>query len=401
MRTFERTHPWIKFRIDLAEVGPEFWLCLGEAASKCDHLSNVPLQPGTAQRLHQLYLAKGVAATTAIEGNTLSESDVLKAVEGKLQVPPSKEYQKQEVANIIAACNRIGKQIAQDALPPLSADLVRSYNQQVLENLPPGEDVVPGKFRLHSVLVGTVYRGAPAEDCEYLVDRLCAWLNGPDFESKPELTLVYAIIKAVLAHIYLAWIHPFGDGNGRTARLIEFHLLLSAGMPSPAAHLLSNHYNETRAEYYRQLDLASKSGGDLMPFLRYAVRGLVDGLRAQLEFVWDQQWRITWENYVHELFHQKPTLSDIRQRHLILDLGNRADWVRIIDIPELTPRLAKAYAGKTAKTVQRDIGVLAGLGLIDREWKRVRAKREIIFAFLPLRKKRKSGETDPAKRSSS
>lgn len=57
---------------------------------------------------------------------------------------------------------------------------------------------------------------------------------------------MYAIFKAVVAHLYLAWIHPVGDGNGRTARLVEFQILLSSGVPSPAAHLLSNHYNQTR-----------------------------------------------------------------------------------------------------------------------------------------------------------
>ena len=200
------------------------------------------------------------------------------------------------------------------------------------------------------------------------------------------MELVNAIIKAILAHLYVAWIHPFGNGNGRTARLIELHLLMSAGMPSPAAHLLSNHYNDTRAEYYRQLDQASKSGGDSLPFLRYAVRGLVDGLRAQLALVWEQQWDVTWVNYVHELFQNKSSGSDVRQRHLALDLGARDDWVNVSEIAELTPRLAKAYANKTPKTVQRDLNVLASMRLIEREPRRVRARRELIFAFLPLRK---------------
>lgn len=386
MRTFEQTHSWIRFRINLGEIGPEFWLCLGEAVSKCEHLARVPLRPETAQRLHQLYLAKGAAATTAIEGNTLSEAEVLRAVEGRLVVPPSKEYQKQEVENIIAACNRIGEQIAAGQLPALSTELIRGYNAQVLHALLPEENVAPGEFRLRSVVVGNVYRGAPAEDCPFLTDRLCEWLNGPDFAAKPGMELVYAIIKAVLAHGYLAWIHPFGNGNGRMARLIEFHLLMSAGMPSPAAHLLSNHYNETRAEYYRQLDAASKSGGDLLPFLRYAAQGLVDGLRAQLNFVWAQEWDNTWRNHVHELFQNKSSASDVRQRHLALDLGARNDWVGVGDIAELTPRLAKAYARKTPKTVQRDLNVLAGMNLIERETRRVRARRELIFAFLPLRR---------------
>jgi len=81
------------------------------------------------------------------------------------------------------------------------------------------------------------------------------------------------------------WIHPFGDGNGRTARLVEFQILLQAGIPSPAAHLLSNHYKQTRTEYYRQLATASRSGGNILPFIEYAVGGFVDGLKEQLALI--------------------------------------------------------------------------------------------------------------------
>jgi Fic family protein len=102
MRTFERTHPWISYRFDLKEVGAEFWLRLGEASSKCDHLSRVPMRPATAEKLHLIYLAKGAAATTAIEGNTLSEAEVLRAVEGTLEVPPSKRNLSMKVRHSIS-----------------------------------------------------------------------------------------------------------------------------------------------------------------------------------------------------------------------------------------------------------------------------------------------------------
>jgi Fic family protein len=387
MRKYEETHKWISFGFNLGNAPPELWINLGEAASKCEHLSMVLLQPSTAKSLHSIYLAKGVQATTAIEGNTLSEADVLKAVDGKLEVPPSKQYLKQEVDNIIAACNSIGKQLSEGTLPSISPELISSYDRQILTNLTVKEgDAAPGELRNYSVAVGNVYRGAPPEDCPYLLDRLCQWLNGSDFQAKPGLEMVYAIIKAVVAHLYLAWIHPFGDGNGRTARLLEFHILLSAGVPSPAAHLLSNHYNQTRTEYYRQLDIASKSGGDILPFLRYAVQGLVDGLREQLKFVWAQQWDVVWRNYVHERFQDKSNRSDIRQRHLALDLGMKSDWVQLSEITGLTPRLAKAYAGKTSKTVKRDLNVLKVMELVVIEGRKIRAKREIIQSFLPLRK---------------
>jgi len=64
-----------------------------------------------------------------------------------------------------------------------------------------------------------------------LLERLCVWLESADFTPQPGLELVYAILKAIVAHVYLAWIHPFGDGSGRTARLMEFQILMVAGVP--------------------------------------------------------------------------------------------------------------------------------------------------------------------------
>jgi hypothetical protein len=298
-----------------------------------------------------------------------------------LEVPRSQEHFKQEVANVIALLSQISAQAAGQTLPPLTAPLVCDYHARILQGLALPENVGAGEFRHHSVVVDADYRGAPASDCPYLVERLCEWLNGPDFSPEPGRDLACGILKAVAAHVYLAWIQPFGDGNGRTARLIEYHLLLAAGMPPAAAHLLSQHYNQTRAEYYFQLELSSRAGGDLLLFLGYAVRGLVDGLRAQFEFIWARQWDLTWRDHVHELFRDKSASGDIRQRHLALDLRLQSGWVNVGDIPELTPRLARAYAQKTPKTLQRDLNLLAELQLIDRESRRVRARHELVLGL--------------------
>ncbi|OHB75201.1 MAG: hypothetical protein A2Z34_03195 [Planctomycetes bacterium RBG_16_59_8] len=388
MRTFEKTHPWISFKVDLRSAPTRLWLRLGEAASKCEHIASVPLRPSTAAMLHQLYLAKGVMATTAIEGNTLTEKEVLQHLDGTLRLPPSKRYLAQEIDNIVNACNLIAKRLhsGDDSMPQ---EQILEFNRLVLEKLSLGDDVFPGKLRAHSVVVGNVYRGAPAEDCPHLMERLCAWLSGPDFQAPAGMELVYAIIKAVAAHLYLAWIHPFGDGNGRTARLMEFQILLAAGVPTPAAHLMSNHYNQTRSEYYRQLVQSSATGGNIIPFLEYAVQGFVDGLREQLQMIRDQQWDVAWQNYVHERFQDKTSPSHIRRRHLALDLSGQAEPIQPGKIMELTPRIARAYARKTTKTLQRDLNALATMGLVEKSSKGVRARREIILAFLPWRKQSK------------
>jgi Fic family protein len=329
-------------------------------------------------------LAKGARGTAAIEGNTLSEEQVLEHLDKKLVLPPSKEYMRQEMDNIINTLNEIGETVLGRASVKLSPDIITNYNAKVLNGLSLEDGVIPGNIRHHSVgIVGTNYRGAPAKDCEFLLEQMCDWLNDAFDPADAKDSVVYGLIKAVLAHLYLAWIHPFGDGNGRTARLVEFHILLSSGVPTPAAHLLSNYYNETRALYYRQLDLASKSGGDIIPFIDYAVTGFVEGLRVQLDLIWTQQLDVTWRNYVHESFANRKGQANTRRKHLALDLSRSSDSVPRDQIPELSTRLAAAYAGKSAKTWSRDIKVLKDMMLIVEDQNGCKAFKSIIRQFLP------------------
>lgn len=380
--TFEKTHPWLKFSVDLSRTPASLWIALGESQSKCEHIAGVPLRPDTAEHLFKLYLAKGVLATTAIEGNTLSEEEVLRHLEGKLQLPPSRQYLAQEIDNVVGGCNLILQELRAGNSLALSAKRIIELNRMVLENLKLEEGVVPGEIRRHSVGVAR-YKAPPWDECEHLLGRLCNWLNSDAFAPKPGMVIVYAILKAVIAHLYLAWIHPFGDGNGRTARLIEFQILMASGVPAPSAQLLSNHYNQTRTEYYRQLDQASHSGGDVLPFLAYAAQGFLDGLRSQLQVIRFQQWDVAWRNYVHEKFSDQKSPSAVRRRHLILDLSQLSDAVPFSKLSEVSPRIAAAYARKTSKTLSRDVNTLQKMELLVKEKNGFRARKEIILAYLP------------------
>ncbi len=386
-RVYETSHPWLIFTLDTKRIPAPVWILLGEARSKCDHLAGVPLRPDTAQKLNQLYLAKGARATTAIEGNTLSEQQVLQQIEGTLDLPPSKEYLGQEVRNIVEAFNGLKDEIIHGEPIEISSDKICAFNAAVLKDLPRNPEVVPGAIRTHSVGV-MGYRGAPAQDCRALLDRLAEWLGHESFQPDQEYGAARPILAAILAHLYLAWIHPFGDGNGRTARLVEFAILISAGVPMPAAHLLSNHYNETRSEYYRQLDLASRSGGDVIPFIRYAVQGLVDGLREQVRLVRAQQLEVAWRNYVHETFRTRGGSDSVAKRRseLVLELSGR-DPVPFGEIATLTPHLALRYPPRRMKTLRRDLNELEKMGLVEAtvrgHW---RARIELIAAFLPARR---------------
>lgn len=386
MRTFEKTHPWIKFELDLRRFDHELWMALGEAESKCEHIAGVPLQPATAEKLHLMYLAKGVRATTAIEGNTLTEEEVIERIEGKHPLPPSREYLGIEVDNILAGCNDIKKKMMRGEAEGLSVAEITEFNKTVLNGLELEKDVVPGAIRKYSVGVGG-YRGAPAEDCEYLLEKLCTWLNAPEFNPH-EHAISFSVIRAIVAHLYIAWIHPFGDGNGRTARLLEFKILLSSGIPTPAAHLLSNHYNLTRTEYYRQLDVASKSKGDIVPLIRYAVEGFVDGLRSQLKVVQQQQLLVAWRDYVYGHFRDKTGKINERLRKLVLDLSSQKDPLPMTKLDQVSPRVAALYATKTQKTIRRDVAALLKADLIKQVDGGFIANKEVMLSFLPERNRK-------------
>jgi Fic family protein len=359
-------------------------MLLGEARSKIAHVAGSLLNPEVAREMHNVYLTKGVLATTAIEGNTLSEEEARRRIEGHLELPPSREYLGREIDNVISAYNEIKDELVAGAAPPMSRSTIENYNRLILKGLELEEGVVPGAIPAHAVSVGG-YLGAPREDCELLLDRLSEWLNGPDFAPRsPGWELPMALVKAIVAHLYVAWIHPFGDGNGRTARLMELRILLEAGVPTPATHLLSNHYNQTRSEYYRQLRLASRGDGDLLPFIRYALQGFVDGLREQLGMIRSQQFADRWEQYVYQRFGRATTPARLRQRQLVLEMSNFDLPLSKAQLPRLSAGLFEMYHGKTDKTLSRDINAVVKMGLVRRSTGGYVPNKHVIEAFMPV-----------------
>lgn len=383
MRQYEKSHPWISFQVDLRDVPYSLWMKLGECTSKIEHISRVPLVHDSAEELYKIYLAKGVHATTAIEGNTLSEEDVLQHLEGELELPPSREYLAQEVDNIIKAINATIEGMRERSVEPLDIEWIRQKNGAVLDKLDQQEGSVPGKIRTHSVGVGGRYRAAPAEDCEHLLERMCHWLRD-EFKVPADEEITFAIVKAVIAHLYVAWIHPFGDGNGRTARLLELAILLRSGIPVPACHLLSSHYSATRAEYARQLARTSQSGGDVVPFLYYAVQGFLDGLQGQLEMIWKQHLDIVWQHHIYQHFPRQDTVAGKRRRDLLLELSAGDQAVNELALIMTIDRLGPTYR-KNPFIITKDLQWLTDNGWISKEGNSYVAKKETMLNLRPFR----------------
>jgi Fic family protein len=233
--------------------------------------------------------------------------------------------------------------------------------------------------------VGVVYRPPSFEQVEEYVQKLCEWL-AREFHYKQGQNFDEAVLEAIVSHVYIEWIHPFGDGNGRTGRLLEFYILMRAGIPSIASHILSNHYNKTRTMYYRQLQHASETG-DLSAFIQYALEGFRDGLESIVKFIHEEQTELTWNNYVHDTTDKmqgegktQKTLRRLRQLAYYITADR---FCGLEEIMILNPKIAEEYRGLKPLTLRRDLDLLVEKKLLQTEKGKYRANYELLHSLFP------------------
>jgi len=121
------------------------------------------------------------------------------------------------------------------------------------------------------------------------------------------------IIQAMAAHYHIGAMHPFGDGNGRTARALEAFMLRAANVNDMVMVSISNYYYEHRDEYFRALSESRSAGHDLTPFLLFALPAVADRCNALAAQIVDQQKRVLYREFARSLFGK---LRSTRRRAL-------------------------------------------------------------------------------------
>lgn len=339
---------------------------LGECSAIVKSLEYLPLDPAVRQKLLNVSLIKGAQATTAIEGNTLSEDEVLAISNGE-KLPESRKYLEIEVKNVLDALNVIFSEVVEkNQTAYVSPDLICKFHQLIGKDLGVHFESIPGRFRENNVAVGT-YRAPDYSYVPQLMRNLSAWLKEEfAFKHDEEQDFAEFILESIVTHVYIAWIHPFGDGNGRTARLMEFYLLLRSGMPNICSHILSNHYNLTRNEYYRQLEQAGKTR-NLTEFIKYAIQGFLDGLNEVLLDVQRHQISNAWKNYVYEFFDDASRKMNEpkkkRLRSIVLSMDFPKDY-SLTGIQQINIDIAATYKNLSDRTINRDIEELIEMELL-------------------------------------
>jgi Fic family protein len=237
-------------------------------------ISQVPILPALAAKLESELIRRAIFGTAAIEGNPLSEERVGEII-GEPSSSGLRVRAEQEIVNLKEAYQLYAIPQSPKGGEPLAVTeaLIRDINERVTRGVG-GEYHAPGQYRDYKVAVGNANHGGAytppkvRADIEPLMAAFVDWLNSEGVRGEP------TPIRAALAHYHLALIHPFGDGNGRTARLLEVAIMAHDGYKYVPT-MLSNYYYKNIDAYYMAFRECERSKEhDMTPFLVFFSEGL-------------------------------------------------------------------------------------------------------------------------------
>ena len=191
--------------------------------------------------------------TVAIEGNTLTLSEIRHIIETRYAVPGKSLQEQNEAIGVDAAMKYMNTTLLSHS-GAITVNDILEIHRRVLGHADPVEG---GRLRTGQVFVGHHIPPHP-QDLQRHMQELVQWLNSD------EALNLHPVELSALAHYKLVYVHPFVDGNGRTSRLLMNLVLMQANYPPITIR------KEQRSEYYLALETANE--GDIRPFIRFIAK---------------------------------------------------------------------------------------------------------------------------------
>ncbi len=323
---------------------------------------DLPILPTLSSKLEEDVIRRSIYGTAAIEGNPLTEEQV----QGVLELSPEgkspiEERAEREIANLRVAYRILDEAETEDHR--ISEGLIRRIHKLITLGIEHPENI-PGKYRGHIVKVGDKDHGGvytPPKnlaDVRILMKDFVRWMNGND------VIQLDPVIRGALAHYHLALIHPFGDGNGRTARLIEALIMRRAGIRY-APLMLSNYYYKNIDEYFWAFSKSIKNKEkDVTPFLEIVFKGLCESLE-------EIKGRIT---HFIRLFTMRDYFAFLREDRGITQrqhdlLGILLDYLAPFTLNDLysKPMFRLLYRSVSERTARRDLHRLESMNILSKK----------------------------------
>ena len=351
--------PWVRY--DVMAIAR----LLIEAKTAAGVLKQMPYLPQWIEQVHEEQLRLEVVGTTRIEGAAFT---------------PQEQAQALDPTAVIANLNRSQRQLRSAnetyrwlrSLPndlPVTAQLVLDIHRRIVTGCD-DDHCVPGELRRtgSNVTFGSpLCRGAEGGDeTATVLEALCLAIAG-EFRGHDR------IIQAMAAHYHIGAMHPFDDGNGRTARALEAFMLREAGVNDMVMVSLSNYYYENQGAYLAALYESRRRGHDLTPFLTFSLPAVTQRCSALVQEVTTHTKRLLFREFAQSLFSKlrsprRRALAErqLRTLNLLLNAGplSPEDWV-------LQAMPYYSSLKHPAKAHGRDIAGLFNLSVLEMQGDRI------------------------------
>ncbi|MFZ5505418.1 MAG: Fic family protein [Pseudomonadota bacterium] len=323
---------------DLSLLNTTFDSPLVDVVTELEHLRRLRLEGSTPApvffQLKQIFHMLESLGSARIEGNHTTLADYVESrlEEGAASVSDTLR----EMANIEEAMAFIEAHFAPG--DDITEHLVRELHALTVRDLQREGDATPGAYRRGSVRISQSDHLPPeAMQVPQYMSELVAFINQPD---PPK----YDLIKVALAHHRFAWIHPFGNGNGRVVRLLTYTLMIKYGFDVRAGGRVLNPtavFCNDRDRYYAMLSMAdtgTQEGREA--WCIYVLSGVRDEL--------DKVARLTDQRYLIEriltpaLHHARERESLTRMEERVLMATAHAGIAKAGDLKEAMPGMTEA-----------------------------------------------------------
>jgi Fic family protein len=372
MRTWD-----INFKIKVKANEPEIVTLVANCRAMARVIRNIPITPGRQDRINRLNILRAVWGTTGIEGAELTEDEVRRILEAgskKMVLPASRSREEQEARNAQNVMDYVAWQITSHPDSELTEELVCKLHELTTSDIE-YQFNTPGKYRTIPVTAGNYVPPLDIKEINKLMRQFIGWINTGTPQNWDE------IIRAIVAHFYTVSIHPFADGNGRTARAVESFLLYKSGINARGFYSLASFYYRNRDEYFLLLNrVRFETMGDLTPFVLFALRGLSEELEEVHREVLNEVRQISFRDFAREKLQGKLD-SKFGKRMLDLLIRLDADIVDVKAIKQNEHALSKLYRGLTPKTLARDIAFLEKLSLVIVDKGKIMANINVMEKF--------------------
>jgi len=326
---------------------------IGVIEASREIIENAPLVPSFEKQFQSDAIVRTIYHGTHIEGNDLTLIQTKKVLEGEEVYGRARDIQEViNYRNVMALLDDLAAK--RGGYEP---EMLKEIHKLTVFKIVPEEKI--GVFRTTQVVVkeeGTgeiIFQPPPYVEVPYLIEDFFSWLNSA------EAVEIHPIVRAGIAHYILVAIHPFVEGNGRTARAFASLILIRENYDIKKFFSMEEHFDSDPASYYEAFSLVDKQSRnlgqrDLTVWLDY----FTEVVAAELSKIKEKVKKLSIDTRLKVKIGHQISLTE-RQMRLVEYLSDQGSG-NMQELRKLLPMVSE-------DTVLRDLKDLLDKGIIRKQ----------------------------------